>query len=104
MGFMGILVLAWAFMFVFIAAICVFLFVFIPCLIIFIINLVKAIKNKWPKGNTVAVIITGVVLSIIIALTLALAIFISIASTGSGEVDATSSEAAISLLYLIPQI
>ena len=104
MAFMGILVLAWVAMLIIIAMVCVFLFVFVPCLIIFIINLVKAIKNKWPKRNIVAVIITGIVLSIILSVSIALVLLIALSNEGSGQVETSSSEAAIALQYLLLQI
>ena len=104
MAFMGTLVLALVAMLIFIIAICVFLFVFTPCLIIFIINLVKGIKNKWPKSNMVAVIITGIVLSIIISFTLAFFILVTVNREGAGEVETSASEAAIALQYLLLQI
>lgn len=44
--------------------------VFIPALIIFIINLVKGIKYKWPKKYLIPVIITGVILAIFATLAL----------------------------------
>ena len=39
--------------------ICAIVFIFIPCLIIAIVNLVKGIKNKWPKRNIIPLAITG---------------------------------------------
>ena len=38
--------------------------ILIPCLVIFIINLVKGIQNHWPKRNIVGVAITGTVLGL----------------------------------------
>lgn len=44
--------------------------IFVPALIIFIINLVKGIKYKWPKKYLIPVIITGVILAIFATLAL----------------------------------
>ena len=44
--------------------------IFVPAVIIFIINLVKAIKLKWPKKHLIPVIITGVIISVVILLIL----------------------------------
>ena len=85
----------------FIIILCVILFVFIPCLIIFIINLVKGIANKWPKKNLAGTIISGIILSILISFTVALVIAAAILQNGNEAANASSSEAAISLLYLI---
>ena len=38
----------------------------IPALIIFIINLVKGIKNKWPTNNLVTVIVTGTLILLLL--------------------------------------
>ena len=85
----------------FIIILCVILFVFIPCLIIFIINLVKGIANKWPKKNLAGTIISGIILSVLISFTVALVIAAAILQEGHEQAAASSSEAAISLLYLI---
>ena len=100
MAFMGIFALSMILMVFFIIIICVILFIFIPCLIIFIINLVKGIANKWPKKNLAGTIISGIILSILISFTVALVIIAAILQGGE-EATASSSEAAISLLYLI---
>ena len=104
MAFMGILVLAWVAMLIFIAIVSVIIFVFIPCLIIYIINLVQAIRKKWPRGHTIAVIITGIILNVSIAAMLAIVIFAALATPTQGQAEPTSSEAAIALLNLLSQI
>ena len=104
MAFMGIFLLAWFFMFIVIALVCVFVFVFIPCLIIFIINLVNGIRHKWPKRHLIPTIVTGIVLSIILAISLVLIILIAIARVSQGQVESTDSEAMIALHYLLQQI
>ena len=104
MAFMGIYLLMWIAVLLFFAAVFVLLFIFIPCLIIFIINLVKAINNKWPRHNTVAVVITSIVLSIIITIALAFLILIAIARNYSGQATEATSNAAIALQYLLLQI
>ena len=101
---MGILVIAWAAMLIFLAAIFIFIFVFIPCLIIFITNLVKAIKNKWPKNNTVAVVITGIVLSVIISVALAFCIMVALANANSEVTPTSDSSIDTALQYLLSQI
>ena len=98
MGFMGIFVLAWVAMLIFFIAIFVFVFVFIPCLIIFIINLVKGIKNHWPKRNMTGVIITGIILSVIVAFAVGFTVMIAIE-----QASTSTSEAAIALHYLLSQ-
>ena len=104
MGFMGILVLAWAAMLIFFIAIFVFVFVFIPCLIIFIINLVKGIKNHWPKRNMTGVITTGIVLSVIVAFMVGFAVMIAVVNNNAEQASPSTSEAAIALCYLLSQI
>lgn len=44
------------------------LFIFIPCLIIAIFNLVKGVKNNWPKRNIIPLAITGSIALIFIIL------------------------------------
>ena len=104
MAFMGIFALSIILMVIFVAIICVILFVFIPCLIIFIINLVKGIKNNWPKKNFVGTIVTGIILSVLISFAAALFIVAAILQKGNEQAAASSSEAAIALQYLLLQI
>ena len=104
MAFMGIFALSIFLMMFIIIVACVILFVFVPCLIIFIINLVKAINNKWPRHNTVAVVITSIVLSIIITIALAFLILIAIARNYSGQAAEATSNAEIALQYLLLRI
>ncbi len=104
MAFMGIFALSMILMVFFIIIVCVILFVFIPCLIIFIINLIKGIANKWPKKNLAGTIITGIILSILISFAAALFIVAAILQNGNEAVNASSSQAAIALQYLLLQI
>lgn len=78
------------------------LFIFIPCLIIAIVNLVKGIKNHWPKRNIIPLAITGPIsilflLAITIFLIAALVVNITNPSFGSSS----SSSAQIALLYFL---
>lgn len=78
------------------------LFIFIPCLIIAIINLVKGIKNHWPKRNIIPLAITGPIsilflLAITIFLIAALVVNITNPSFGSSS----SSSAQIALLCFL---
>ena len=104
MAFMGIFALSMILMVFFVIILCVILFVFVPCLIIFIINLVKGITNKWPKKNLVGTIITGIILGALITFTAVLFIIVGILQAGSEQAATSSSEAAISMLYLMEQI
>ena len=61
MGFIGIFFIGIAAVAIFFLILGAILFVFIPCLIIAIINLVKGIKNHWPKRNLIPLIITGTI-------------------------------------------
>ena len=68
MGFVFFLFAGWLLILVIILVACVILFVFIPCLIIAIINLVKGIKNHWPKRNIIPLAITGTITLIFVFL------------------------------------
>ena len=61
MAFIGIFVVGWLLVLVLVLIACAILFVFIPCLTIAIINLVKGIKNHWPKRNIIPLVITGTI-------------------------------------------
>ena len=102
MAFMGILLVGILLWVVVIAIICVVLAVFVPCLIISIVNLVKGIKNHWPKRNIIPLAITG---SIVI-LFIALFIVLYIRSVYAGvPVDGTSaSSSAVSILRIIVKL
>ena len=104
MAFMGIFALSMFVMVFIIIIACVILSIFIPSLIIFIINLVKGIQNKWPTRNVAAVIITSIILGIIITVAVALTLFVVVVGEGSEAANASSSEAAIALHYLLSQI
>ena len=101
MAFMGIFAVSILLMVIAIIFICVLLFVFIPCLIIFIINLVKGIIHKWPKRNIVGVVITGIILGTLITGYLVLMLISAIIEAGQGASEVTSSEAAIAMQYLL---
>lgn len=78
------------------------LFIFIPCLIIAIVNLVKGIKNHWPKRNIIPLAITGPIsilflLAITIFFIAALVVNITNPSFGSSS----SSSAQVALLCLL---
>ena len=40
--------------------------IFVPCLIISIVNLVKGIKNHWPKRNIIPLAITGSIVTLFV--------------------------------------
>ena len=78
------------------------LFIFIPCLIISIINLVKGIKNHWPKRNLIPLLVTSpfsilFLLAITIFLIAALVVYI----TNPSFATSSSSSAQITLLYFM---
>ena len=104
MAFMGIFLLSWFVLMFFLIIFAVILFVFVPCLIIFIINIVKGAQSKWPKKHLVPAIITGVVLSVLITIAFGLALFIVLIREGSGYGDSSSAQAAIALHYYLQLI
>ncbi len=82
--------------------ICAILFIFIPCLIIAIINLIKGIKNHWPKRNIIPLAITGpisvlFILAFIVFLIFALYIYLNNPTVASSS----SSQIASSLQLLL---
>lgn len=102
MAFMGILLVGILLWVVVIAIICMILAIFVPCLIISIVNLVKGIKNHWPKRNIIPLAITGPIsilflLAITIFLIAALVVYITNPSFGTSS----SSSAQIALLYFM---
>ena len=68
MAFFGIFLVGILLWFVLVIIALVVLFIFIPCLIIAIINLIKGIKNNWPKRNIIPLAITGPIALIFIIL------------------------------------
>jgi hypothetical protein len=68
MAFFGIFLVGILLWFVLIIIAIAVLFIFIPCLIIAIINLVKGVKNNWPKRNIIPLAITGSIALIFIIL------------------------------------
>ena len=99
MAFMGILLVGILLWVVIIAIICVVLAVFVPCLIISIVNLVKGIKNHWPKRNIIPLAITGSIVILFIALFIVLYIRSVYASV---PVDGTSaSSSAVNALRIL---
>ena len=88
MAFMGIFLVGILLWVVVIIIICAILAIFIPCLIISIVNLVKGIKNHWPKRNIIPLAITGSIVILFVALFIVLCIkasFASVADTGSSS-------------------
>ena len=76
------------------------LFIFIPCLIIAIVNLVKGIKNHWPKRNIIPLAITGSIVILFIALFIVLYIRSVYASVPVDDTSASSS-AVTALRFLL---
>ena len=68
MAFFGIFLVGILLWFVLIIIAIAVLFIFVPCLIIAIINLVKGVKNNWPKRNIIPLAITGSIALIFIIL------------------------------------
>ena len=91
MAFMGILLVGILLWVVVIAIICVVLAIFVPCLIISIVNLVKGIKNHWPKRNIIPLAITGSIVILFIALFIVLYIRSVYASVPVDDTSASSS-------------
>ena len=104
MAFMGIFILGWFAFMIFFIIICVILFVFIPCLIIFIINLVKGIKHKWPKRHLIPAIVTSVILTIIIVMAIGLLVLVLVIRSGATPVNESTASASIALRHFIGQI
>lgn len=102
MAFMGIFLVGILLWIVVIAIICVILAIFVPCLIISIVNLVKGIKNHWPKRNIIPLAITGSIVILFIALFIVLCIRSAYASV---PVDDTSvSSSAVNILRIIVKL
>ena len=81
---------------------CAILFIFIPCLIIAIINLVKGIKNHWPKRNIIPLVITGSISSLfIIAFTVFLFLALFAYLINPTSTDSSSAQIASNLLFLL---
>ena len=94
MAFMGIFIVGiLAFVFVFIL-----LSIFIPCLIISIVNLVKGIKNHWPKRNIIPLAITGSIVTLFVVAFIVVCIHSAFTGTPA---NGTSSSAQIALLYFM---
>ena len=91
MAFMGIFLVGILLWVVVIAIICVVLAIFVPCLIISIVNLVKGIKNHWPKRNIIPLAITGSIVILFIALFIVLYIRSVYASVPVDDTSASSS-------------
>ena len=99
MAFMGIFLVGILLWIVVIAIICMILAIFIPCLIISIINLVKGIKNNWPKRNIIPLAITGSI--VILFMALFLIIVIKSAVTRDASYDSSNTDAMISTLQFL---
>lgn len=100
MAFMGIFLVGILLWVVVIAIICVVLAIFVPCLIISIVNLVKGIKNHWPKRNIIPLAITGSIVILFIALFIVLYIRSVYASVPVDDTSAASS-AVTALRFLL---
>ena len=102
MAFMGILLVGILLWIVVIAIICAILAIFIPCLIISIVNLVKGIKNNWPKRNIIPLAITGSIVILFVALFI---IFI-VGAFYSKEVpnDANNASAMVSIVRFLVKL
>ena len=93
-----------AFMGIFLVGILAFVFflilisIFIPCLIISIVNLVKGIKNHWPKRNIIPLAITGSIVTLFVTAFIVICIQSAFAGTPA---NGTSSSAQIALLYFM---
>ena len=97
MAFMGILFVSMAAMiFFFVIIVTLILAVFVPCLIISIVNLVKAAKRGWPKRYVIPMAITGS----IVLLFILLFIYIGISAATSSS-SANTSSSVQSAQYLI---
>ena len=102
MAFMGIFLVGILLWVVVIAIICVVLAIFVPCLIISIVNLVKGIKNHWPKRNIIPLAITGSIVILFIALFIVLYIRSVYASVPVDDASAASS--AVNILRIIVKL
>lgn len=80
MGFV-FFILAMAGIFMFIIIVGAILAVFIPCLVISIVNLVKAAKRGWPKRHVIPMAITGSIVLLFILLFIYLGILFSTRDT-----------------------
>ena len=93
-----------AFMGIFLVGILAFVFflilisIFVPCLIISIVNLVKGIKNHWPKRNIIPLAITGSIVALFVTAFIVICIQSAFAGTPA---NGTSSSAQIALLYFM---
>ena len=82
--------------------ICAILLIFIPCLIIAIINLVKGVKNKWPKRNIIPLVITGPIsILFLLAITIFLIAALVVYITNPSFATSSSSSTQTALLYFI---
>ena len=96
MAFMGILLVGvLAFVFVFIL-----LSIFVPCLIISIVNLVKGIKNHWPKRNIIPLAITGSIVTLFVVAFIVVCIRSAFAGNPANGTSASSS-AVTALRFLL---
>ena len=78
------------------------LFIFIPCLIIAIINLVKGVKNKWPKRNIIPLVITGPIsILFLLAITIFLIAALVVYITNPSFATSSSSSTQTALLYFM---
>ena len=96
MAFMGLFLVGIAAIFFFL----VILGIFIPCLIISIVNLVKGIKNHWPKRNIIPLAITGSIVTLFVVAFVVVCIQSAFAGTPANGSGASSS-AVTALRFLL---
>ena len=95
-----------AFMGIFLVGILAFVFflilisIFVPCLIISIVNLVKGIKNHWPKRNIIPLAITGSIVTLFVVAFMVICIQSAFAGNPTNGTGASSS-AVTALRFLL---
>ena len=97
MGFIGVFILGMAGIFLFLIIVGAILAVFIPCLVISIVNLVKASKRGWPKRHVIPMAITGSIVLLFILLFIYLGILFATRDTSP---DTASSSYNMIQAYL----
>ena len=74
--------------------------ILIPCLIISIVNLVKGIKNHWPKRNIIPLAITGSIVTLFVVAFIVICIQSAFAGTPANGTGSSSS-AVTALRFLL---
>lgn len=103
MAFIGVFALAWVAFMIFLIIVGTFFFVFLPALIVAIINLVKGIRNHWPKINIILLIVFGTIALTFIVLASSLGLLILLArltSPAESENTACVVNQIINIYYL----